>query len=155
MVNVTTLLVDAGPWSVPTSTRPPKRYSKPVTFGKVELVLNRAGNVQIRYEPVGPLNVPESVKPCASAIVGQPEAATTVAGGGGGGGGGGGAGGLLIVTPPLVPGEAISSAPQPDTIAAAAVAKMIPRNFGLSMQFLHNKKTISDEMSKKRSERIK
>jgi hypothetical protein len=87
-------------------------------------------------------------------MVGHTAAATTVAGGGGGVGGGGGAGGLLIVTPPPVPGDAISSAPQPDTMAAAAVAKMIPRNFGLNMQILHNKKTISDETCKKRSDRI-
>ena len=42
--------------------------------------------------------------------------------GGGGGGGGGGAAGLLMVMLPPVPGDAISSAPQPVTRAAAAVA---------------------------------
>ncbi len=83
----------------------------------------RAGNVQTRYVPVGPVMVPLSVKPCASAMVGQPPAGVTVAGGGGGGGGGGGAAGLLMVMLPPVPGDAISSAPQPVTRAVPDMGK--------------------------------
>ena len=83
--------------------------------------------------------VPLSVKTCASAMVGQPPAGVTVAGGGGGGGGGGGAAGLLMVMLPPVPGDAISSAPQPVTRAAAAVAYTIPRNFGFNILNLRNK----------------
>ena len=139
MFSVTTLLVDEGPWSVPTSTRPPRRYRTPAIFGNVLVVLTRAGNVQTRYVPVGPVIVPLSVKPCASAMVGQPPAGVTVAGGGGGGGGGGGAAGLLMVMLPPVPGDAISSAPQPVTRAAAAVAYTIPRNFGFNILNLRNK----------------
>jgi hypothetical protein len=105
----------------------------------VLVVLMRAGNVQTRYVPVGPVMVPLSVKPCASAMVGQPPAGVTVAGGGGGGGGGGGAAGLLMVILPPVPGDAISSAPQPVTRAAAAVAYTIPRNFGFNILNLRNK----------------
>jgi hypothetical protein len=70
--------------------------------------------------------VPAFVKPCGSAIEGQAPAAVTVAGGGGGGGGGGAAGLLMVMLPP-VPGDAISSAPQPVTRTAAAVAYTIPR----------------------------
>ena len=138
MFSVTTLFVDEGPWSVPTSTRPPRRYRTPAIFGNVLVVLTRAGNVQTRYVPVGPVIVPLSVKPCASAIVGQPPAGVTVAVGGGGGGGGGAAGLLMVMLPP-VPGDAISSAPQPVTRAAAAVAYTIPRNFGFNILNLRNK----------------
>ena len=138
MFSVTTLFVDEGPWSVPTSTRPPRRYRTPAIFGNVLVVLMRAGKVQTRYVPVGPVIVPLSVKPCASAIVGQPPAGVTVAVGGGGGGGGGAAGLLMVMLPP-VPGDAISSAPQPVTRAAAAVAYTIPRNFGFNILNLRNK----------------
>ena len=72
-------------------------------------------------------------------MVGQPVAAVTVAGGGGGGGGGGGAAGLLMVMLPPVPGDAISSAPQPVTRTAAAVAYTIPRNLGSNILILRNK----------------
>jgi hypothetical protein len=54
-------------------------------------------------------------------------------------GGGGGAAGLLMVILPPVPGDAISSAPQPATRAAAAVAYTIPRNFGFNILNLRNK----------------
>ena len=92
----------------------------------------------MRYVPVGPEIVPALVKPCGSAIEGHAPAAETVVGGGGGGGGGGAAGLLMVMLPP-VPGDAISSAPQPVTRAAAAVAYTIPRNFGFNILNLRNK----------------
>jgi hypothetical protein len=54
------------------------------------------------------------------------------------GGGGGGAGLLMVMLPP-VPGDAISSAPQPVTRTAAAVAYTIPRNLGSNILNLRNK----------------
>ena len=48
--------------------------------GRVLLARITRGRVQTRQVPVGPVMVPESVRPWGSAIVGQPVAATTVAG---------------------------------------------------------------------------
>src|SRR5690606_16922001 len=75
---------------------------------------NTAGKVQTRHSPVGPVIVPASVKPCGSAMVGQPEAGVTTAGPVGVGDGVG-AGGLLMVILPPLPGEAISSGPQAES----------------------------------------
>jgi hypothetical protein len=79
----------------------------------------------MRYSPVGPVMVPASRRPAGSGIVGQPEAGVTRTGAAGGGGGlGVVAGGLLMTTLPLLPGEEMSSAPQPvraDRMAAVVI----------------------------------
>src|SRR5882757_11585976 len=90
----------------------------------------RAGRLQTRYVPVGPVIVPESVRPCGSGIVGQPLAGviSVLVGAGVGDGAG-----LLIMTFPPVPGDAMSLAPQPLRTATEAVANNMRRKFEFVM----------------------
>ncbi|MBM4215002.1 MAG: hypothetical protein FJ173_02375 [Gammaproteobacteria bacterium] len=80
----------------------------------------RAGSSQLRYVPVEPVIVPRSRRPAGSFTVGQPPAGVTSVDTGGGGGGGGGGVVMLTVTLPPLPGEAISSEPQPASTATEA-----------------------------------
>ena len=104
---------------------------------RVRLMLDtmRDGSAQTRYVPVGPVIVPRSLRPWASAIVGQPVAGVTrlTVGVGVGEGAGVGAGLLMMLMLPPVPGEAMSFAPQPPSAAIDTVAINMRRRFELVM----------------------
>ena len=121
MVSVT--LVSAAeavaPPSVPTSTRPGSWYSRPGTLVSVIERLIRAGRLQTRQVPVGPVIVPASVRPCGSEMVGQPDAGVTVPPVGVGVGVGVGLGVGVLPPPPPPPHDVSSNAP----IAAKAAER--------------------------------
>ena len=80
--------------------------------------VKRAGTEQTRHVPVGPVIVPRSVRPAGSEIVGQPPAGVTSVLVGVGLGDGAGVGDGLMMTLPPLPGEVMSSAPQPASASA-------------------------------------